>query len=56
VQYDRVVWKGGANPLVKPWTAHVTFQWHPELLMENVDRNQNAGGFQSIALSAEPDG
>jgi type IV secretory pathway component VirB8 len=56
VQYDRVVWKAGASPLIKPWTAHVTFQWHPEFLMTDTDRNHNGGGFQSIALSAEPDG
>lgn len=55
VKYDWAIWKGSGAPLVKPWTAHVKFQWHPELPMKDPDHNQNAGGFQSIALSAEPD-
>lgn len=55
VQFDETVWRGSTKAPTKPWSVTVDFQWHPELPMRPDDRSDNAGGFQVIAYSANPD-
>lgn len=55
VQFDETVWRGSNKDPTKAWSATVDFEWRPELPMRPDDRSDNAGGFQVIAYSANPD-
>jgi type IV secretory pathway component VirB8 len=55
IQFDATVWRGMQKESTKPYSATADFQWHPELPMTPDDRSDNAGGFQVIAYSANPD-
>jgi type IV secretion system protein VirB8 len=52
VTFDRTEINDGVPDKAKHWTASVQFQWHPELRMEDQDRQINAAGFQAIAYRA----
>lgn len=55
VQYNLTVWHGANHDPIKPYSATIDFQWHPELVMVPDDRSINPGGLQVIAYSAKPD-
>lgn len=55
VQFDATVWRGTQKDSTKPYSATVDFQWLPTLPMTPDDRSDNAGGFQVLAYSANPD-
>jgi len=45
----------GGQLAVRPWTAEMQFQFHPELPMNQPDRLLNETGLQVVAYSAYPD-
>jgi type IV secretion system protein VirB8 len=55
VQFTRQIWHGGNKVADEPWTATISFQFHPELPMLPDDRDKNPGGFQAISFSANSD-
>jgi type IV secretion system protein VirB8 len=55
VQFDVTVWRGTQKESTKPYSATIDYEWHPELPMTPDDRSDNAGGFQVLAYSANPD-
>jgi type IV secretory pathway component VirB8 len=55
VHFTHQTWHEGDKTSDEPWTATVTFQFHPELPMYPDDRDKNPGGFQAISFSVNSD-
>ncbi len=55
VRFRKLVSKAGSLLPMTQWTAELSFQFHPELPMDQQDRTLNEPGLMVISYTSYPD-